>query len=193
MIFDYFVLGGVLFGLAVTFVYCGITGISPVPSSRTSKKTILASLPKDSSGTVYELGAGWGTLAFPLARRYPQNKVVAYELSPLPWLFMKFRRLLAGPRNLTILRRNFLKVNLASAGVIVCYLHPQALEKLVPKLEEELAQDALVISNTFHFPGWVPSLVHTLEDTMCPEILIYQVGPALSRIAADASQNLPFC
>jgi len=193
MIFDYFLLGGVLFGLALTFAYCGITGISPVPSSRTSRKAILASLPENPSGTVYELGAGWGTLAFPLARRYPGKEVVAYELSPLPWLFMKLRWHLTGPRNLNIRRRNFLRANLASAGLIICYLHPQALEKLVPKLEKELASEALIISNTFHFPGWVPSFVQQLEDTMCPELLFYQVGPALSKIAIDASQNLPFC
>jgi hypothetical protein len=188
MICEYFILGGFTIGLAVTFVYCGVTGISPVSSTWTSRSAMLASLPPDPQGIVYELGAGWGSLAFPLAGRYPHKQVIAYELSPVPWLFMKLRWFLTRPRNLQILRRNFLKVDLSGAGLVVCYLHPGALAKLAPKLGKELKPETLIISNTFELPGWTPITVKELDDTMCPQVFIYEIGPVIQEI----SSMLPF-
>ena len=38
-------------------------------------------MPEHLVGDILELGAGWGTLAFPLAALFPDNRVLAYELS----------------------------------------------------------------------------------------------------------------
>jgi hypothetical protein len=176
MTFEYLLFVCVYLGLAVTVVYCVVTGITPVSSTRSSRKAIFASLPTNPQGIIFELGAGWGSLAFPLARRYPRNRVVAFELSPVPWLFMNLRWLFTQPSNLVIHRRNFLKADLSAAGIIVCYLYPRAMERLAPKLKKELHADTLVISNTFEIPDWTPDEVKNLEDTMCPNIFIYQMG-----------------
>ena len=66
------VLGVVLAVIAVTLAYTLITGISPVPTTPRVARAMLALLPDDVGGTIYELGAGWGTLALALARRYPR-------------------------------------------------------------------------------------------------------------------------
>lgn len=168
----------------MTLYYCLVTGISPVSSTRLSRRTILQSVPRSQTGTIYELGAGWGRMAFPLARRAPGATVCAYEISPVPWLFMKLWAFLFGPRNLKIFRRNFLNTSLADASLVVCYLHPQALRKLAPKLARELAPRTAVISNTFDLPGWEPTEVRELEDVMCPRVLYYAAlgtGPLPSR------------
>jgi len=179
-------------GLAVTFAYCFVTGISPVSSTWRSRRAILRHVPRHQEGTIYELGAGWGALAFPLARRCPKARVVAYELSPVPWLFMWIRRFLLGPRNLELVRRDFLRKDLSDAAFIVCYLHPQVLAPLAEKLDRELSPGATVISNTFDLPAWTPTLVEALEDLMCPEVFIYKAGPALQQIQDVASQLLDY-
>ena len=69
MFIHYLILVLVLGGIAVSLVYCLVTGISPVSSTFKSRRKIINSVPKDQKGFVYELGAGWGALAFPLARR----------------------------------------------------------------------------------------------------------------------------
>jgi hypothetical protein len=56
-------------GLALTFIYCFITGISPVSSTWTSRKVILRLTDRNQKGIIRELGAGRGTLTSPLARR----------------------------------------------------------------------------------------------------------------------------
>ena len=62
MLFDYAVLAIVLLTTSLSLIYCVVTGISPVPSSRGSKKHMFALLPADFSGEIVDLGAGWGSL-----------------------------------------------------------------------------------------------------------------------------------
>ncbi len=135
---------------------------------------MLDAFPADTIGTIYELGAGWGALAFPLALKFPKCEVIAYELSPLPWLYMLIRARLCIRPNLTIRRGNIQLLPLDDAVAVCMYLYSQGVEKLKPRLEAELAPGTLVISNTFEVPGWHPKEVHQLDDTMCPQILVYQ-------------------
>ena len=182
MFFDYLMLVLVLAGILVSLFYCLITGISPVSSTFLSRKKIIGSIPCDQKGIIYELGAGWGALAFPLARRCQGATIVTYELSPVPWLFMKIRLLLFGPRNIKIYRRNFLYEDLSAAALVVCYLYPQLMAKLSPKLLLELNPEARVISNTFEIPYWSPAAIDVTEDIMCPQIIQYQMDNAITSI-----------
>lgn len=180
MFFEYFILTLVLAAIALSLLYTVITGISPVSSTFRSRKKIIKTIPSDQEGIIYELGAGWGALAFPLARRCPKAKVVAYELSPVPWIFLKIRTLVLGPRNLQAVRRDFLKEDLSRASLVVCYLYPGAMQKLSSKLVMELKPNAQVISNTFEIPVWSPSVIQTLEDVMCPQIFYYKMESAIT-------------
>ena len=182
MFFDYLILFLIIGGIGVSLAYCCITGISPVSSTLKSRKEIIESVSRDQTGYIYELGAGWGALAFPIARRCPKAKVVAYELSPVPWLFMKFRAQIFRPRNLQIKRRNFLKDDLSKASLVVCYLYPGAMTKLSAKLAKELAAGSRIISNTFELPAWTPSVIKNLEDIMCPQIFYYRFESAFSSV-----------
>ena len=58
------------------------TGVPPMPTS-SGVRACMFDLSKDvAPATVFELGAGWGGLATALARRWPEAKVVAVEVSP---------------------------------------------------------------------------------------------------------------
>jgi len=182
MLFDYIILTAVIAGIFLSLLYSLITGISPVSSTFKSRRKIIETVEPDQEGFIYELGAGWGALAFPLARRCPRATVVADELSPVPWLFLRMRALFWGPRNLKIVRRNFLKENLSKASLVVCYLYPGAMQRLSSKLARELKPHASVISNTFAIPAWTPSLIQNIEDVMCPHIFHYNMESAISSI-----------
>jgi hypothetical protein len=195
VIAEYLMLAAVLGGVSVSLIYCWITGISPIPSSAISKAAILDALPETLNGPVYELGAGWGSLAWPLAAAFPDAHVVAFELSPVPWAFMMARQALFPRENLTVLRRNFLKADLGDAAAVVCYLHPGALAKLAPRLQAQARAGTPLVSNTFEVAGWQPDLVRELEDSFCPTIYRYHVpgrdeaapaaGPAVMAAAAE--------
>lgn len=162
------VIGAILFHTLVT-------GMAPMPTSPAVKAAMLAMLPDDLEGTVFELGSGWGTLAFPLARRYPRGAVVGYELSVVPWLVSKLRGAIAAPPNLVLRRADFHRADLAGAALVVCYLHPAGIERLKGKLEAELAPGTLVLSNFFAFHGWRPVSVRTVGDLHASRIYLYRM------------------
>ena len=182
MFFDYLILVLVISGIFLCLYYSWLTGISPVSSTFKSRKKLIRTVSPDQKGLIYELGAGWGALAFPLAKRCPESKVVAYELSPVPWIFLNLRVFLLGPRNLKVVRRNFLKDDLSKASLVICYLYPGAMAKLSSKLLLELKPSAKVISNTFEVPVWTPTAIQSLEDVMCPQIFHYKMESAITSI-----------
>lgn len=160
---------------ALILGYSLATGISPVPTSREVRTIILDRLPDTLSGTVLELGAGWGTLARPLAWRYRENQVIAYELSPLPWLVLKLRQLVRPRSNLSIRRVDFMDAGFDEAALIVCYLYPGAMARLRPKFEAELRPGTWVVSNAFPVPGWQPEAVVPAEDAFGGEVYFYRI------------------
>ena len=156
-------------------VHAIITGVYPVPSSRKASEKIVTLIPKDVTGQIVDLGSGWGNLAFPLAKAFPSSTVIGYELSPIPWLFSKARGFLFPRNNLSLQRKNFFNVSLREAGVVACYLHPEKMNELRPKFEEELQRGTLVFSNAFSIPSWTPQEVHHLSDLLSTTIHVYKV------------------
>ena len=165
----------VLAVIGLVFVYTVRTGNSPMPTSPRVKAVLLEAIPADLEGTIFELGSGWGTLAIPLARRFPRCTVVAYELSPVPWLASRVRHALRPLPNLTLLRADFHQAPLADAALVVCYLFPSAMRALKPKLESELRPGAIVVSNFFAVPGWQPQRVRTANDLYHSKVYLYRM------------------
>lgn len=126
-------------------------GIGPVPTSPKVKRALLPILPVLSKGTIYELGAGFGTLAFALADHYPQCQIIAVEVSPIPCLWMHICKYLKPRDNLKIIRKDFFKLLLSDADLIVCYLYPGAMRKLEEKLAQECPK-AAILTHTFALP-----------------------------------------
>lgn len=139
-------------------------GISPMPTSSKVKQRFLSSLPQNLNKTIYELGAGWGTLAFPIARLYPQAQVIGYESSLIPYLFCKLRLAYTPVPNLSFRRQNFFNADLSDASLVVCYLYPGAMHKLKLKFQDELSPSATIATHTFTLPGWKPIYQEVVND-----------------------------
>lgn len=150
------------------------TGISPMPSNRLQRQAVLAAA-GEPAGPIYELGAGWGSLAFALADRFPQAPVVAFELSWLPFAVMRLRQALRPRQNLTLRRADFLKVPLGEAQLLVCYLFRGGMEALKLKLEREAAAGAQLISHTFAVHGWTPVSERALPDFYRTHVFVYRL------------------
>lgn len=145
------------------------TGISPMPSSLLARSAIIEAGGMVESemgeGAIIECGSGWGGLLLALARRYPERRVIGYELSWLPWAWSRLVLKLSGLKHVEIYRRDFLKTELPQAALMVCYLYPGGMEALAAKLAAEPQPGCLLISNTFALPGHVP-LHHTQLDDL---------------------------
>lgn len=184
MTFDIVVLAGVLLAVGLILFHTLITGVPPMPTLGGARRALIGLLeeatPHDQPGVVYELGSGWGGLAFALARRYPGKTVRGIELSFLPWGASKLRLVVRPQSNLSFRRGNFHDCSLNDAGLVVCYLFPDGMEKLKSKLENELPEGAIVVSNTFAMPGWKPERIVRAGDIYSSPVYLYRMAPPIS-------------
>ena len=151
--------------------------ISPMPTSPKVKRVLLDALEQRTvRGRIFELGSGWGTLAFALARRFPRCDVLAFENSPVPYMVSRWRQALFPRPNLSLRRTDFLRFSLSDADAVVCYLYPGGMARLREPFERELRPGTLVISNTFAVPGWTPEQVVQAADLYRTKVFVYRVG-----------------
>jgi hypothetical protein len=150
-------------------------GISPMPSSSKAYNTMMKLVDETGVGPVIDLGSGWGSFVIRLAKRSPQRQIVGYELSILPWLTSSLLKKILGLKNLTLHRKNFYNVNLPAASVLVCYLYPEAMDKIKNKLLLEQPNVGFLISNNFALPSWKALKVVPLDDFYKSPIYLYKI------------------
>lgn len=184
---DAIVLIVMLSGGGLILVYTLITGVPPMPTHPRVAQAMLRLAREGGADAppprvIYDLGCGWGRLAFALARAYPEARVIGIELSPLPWLFCVLRARIQRRPNLEIRYGNFLKAPLGDGDLFFCYLMITAMRRLQAKLDRDLSPGTLVISNSFAFPGWVPDEVEIVPTAMSAWVYRY-------RVTADGSHH----
>jgi 16S rRNA A1518/A1519 N6-dimethyltransferase RsmA/KsgA/DIM1 with predicted DNA glycosylase/AP lyase activity len=146
-----------------------------MPSSRKASDAIITLLDNTGTGPVYDLGSGWGGLVIPLSKKYPDRKIVGYEVSFVPWLVSVLFRSVFGLRNLEIHRRNFLQADLSGAEVLICYLHTEGMSEVAKKLTLERNCDGFLISNNFGLPISQPEKTIQINDLYKSPIYRYRL------------------
>lgn len=157
-------------------------GISPMPSTRKAQQAMFQLADDTGSGSIYDLGSGWGHLVIGLAKRYPQREIVAYELSLLPWLTSLVLKRLFNLSNLTIHRENFLTADLAQASVIMCYLYSSVMSEIKEKLDREGGGARYLISHNFALASQPPIKVIHLTDFYCSPVYLYRLNALSTKI-----------
>ena len=150
------------------------TGISPSPSSGKVVRAIVAAVENSGTGTIVDLGSGWGSIVIALAEKYPDRQVIGFELSLIPWLFTSIRKSVSGLDNLTLYRKDFLHADLSDASVLTCYLFPGGMASLQEKLEHDNMREVLIVSNTFALPATDPIKVIRVKDIYRTPVYTYR-------------------
>lgn len=163
-----------------TLVY----GISPMPSSHAVRRELFKHLPSLDSGEIFELGSGFGTLAIPLARRYPNLKITGFEISPIPWAIAVIRARILGLKNLHFKRSDFLKADMSPAVLLVSYLYPGGMSKIAERLHGLSDERRYLLSHTFALPGHEPVASSRASDLYKSPIYLYQL-PAPTACASS--------
>ncbi|MFD1739854.1 methyltransferase [Bacillus salitolerans] len=161
--------------ILLIFIFSIINGISSMPTSSIVKDVLLQHLPAHPSNNIAELGAGFGTLAFPIAKKYSPTTVTAYENSWIPYLFMRIKNTISCHQNLRIQRKNIYQVDLSRHDFLVCYLYPKAMTRLQDQFQKQLAPGTIIISHTFALPNWKPYKIITVHDLYQTKIYFYLV------------------
>lgn len=151
-------------------------GMPPMPSLGRSRQVMLEMVPGEPPGTIVDLGSGWGTLAWPFARRFPQRWVIGYEVSFFPWLFSVLMARVLRQRNLSFRRRDFRQADLSGTAVVLCYLAGEGMESVARLLDSAAPRDLWVISHHFALPGHEPESVVRLNDLFNTPIYRYRIN-----------------
>jgi len=175
MILDILLLVAGLF-ITVSIIYSTVKlGISPMPSSKKAYNAIVTLIDNTGTGPIIDLGSGWGNFVVRMAKRNPQRQIVGYELSILPWITSVLLKKTLGLNNLTLYRKNFYDANLSNASVLICYLYPEAMNKINNKLIVENPNVGFLISNNFALPSWQPKQTLLLDDFYKSPIYLYDI------------------
>lgn len=118
------------------------------PWWRTNKKTALAIckfVGIKKSDVVYDLGCGDAEVLLWAAKIGANG--VGIEIDPLRYIIAKFRIFKNGFNSkIFIKRKNFFKEEISSASIIIVYLVPKTLDKLIPKFKRELKKGTKIVS-----------------------------------------------
>ncbi len=160
---------------ALVILYTFRLGSGPVPSNRAQIAGVLKMLEQAGGTPIYELGAGFGRVAFAVADRFPGCEVVAFELSPVPYWFCRLRLALAPRKNLRFRRADFLRVPLNEAKVLLAYVHTGAMAALADKLLVE-CKGAQLVSHTFAVRGWEPVQTAKVDDLYRSPVYLFRIS-----------------
>lgn len=153
-----------------------------MPSSSKAYNTMMELVDETGTGSIVDLGSGWGNFVIRIAKRNPQRQVIGYELSLLPWLTSTLLKKVLRLKNLTLHRQNFYNVNLTGASVLVCYLYPEAMNRIKNKLLLEQPEVNFLISNNFALPSWQSVKVIPLNDFYKSPIYLYKISNTYTRV-----------
>lgn len=160
----------------------GIPNINTAPAIR---KKAIELLKEDfrrsgkSTYTVIDLGSGNGNFSRHIAREMPQARVIGIDVDRIAHLRAELARKLSGLKNLEYRRSDFYEQNLSEADAVVMFLLGTLMGRIRPKLEQDLKDGTLVISNKFAVGGtWEPHAVLEVK-TLYPhqkKLFVYRKG-----------------
>lgn len=142
-----------------------IKKVPPVSTSSKNIKYILEILNKEKrgKGLFVDLGCGTAKVLIAVKRKYPEMKVIGYEIWPTQFLLAKIRVFLSKTKT-KIFYKDLYQADLKNADIVFFYLFPHLMVKLKEKLEKELKPDVLIICNTFLLPNWQPLYTITTNE-----------------------------
>ncbi len=130
-------------------------------------------LDREQASAFIDLGAGIGSVTLPLALRYPQVHVEAWEHAPIPWLVARWRS--RHLPNCRVIRQSFWDCDLSVYDVVYAFLSPFPMPQLGEKVRSEMRPASLLVSSSFPIPGWEPESVIPLEDRMHTTLYCYRI------------------
>ena len=151
----------------ISFIYSSLKGSPYVPTKNNVIDRILKNAKLKPGQLFLELGSGDGRVCRFAASRYKVTSI-GVDVNPLlVWyanLLVKLKRL----NNIHFYCKNIFITDTSKADVIFLFLMPKLISQLLPKLENEMKKNAVVISHGFKVIGWEKRLIGILDDGPFP-------------------------
>lgn len=126
-----------------------------LPTSRRATRALADTIRKykPDAKILYDLGCAHGTLSLRLKKTLPHLEIYAIDNSSVRIFFSKLKSKVLR-RKINFQKRDIFKTDLRNADVVHTYLWYDLMPILENKLQKELKQGAVVITNTSHFQDW---------------------------------------
>ena len=155
-------LGVSIYGISLMF--SAFKGAPYVPTSRKQIERILENAHLKKNSNFVELGSGDGRLIRYAVKNYGLWGV-GVEINPLLVWWARFLAKREGIANKVSFRHtNIINYSLRQADYLYLFLMPELIEKIVPKLKQELKKGVIILSHGFKLPGYEKNLIHTEPD-----------------------------
>ncbi len=160
--------------ILLLLVYRGaISGQVPLYLSNTLTASAIADLTTDYPAMRFiDLGAGIGSIIYPLSKARPDARLNGIENAPATWLIGYLRTI--GASNCTWHWGDLWRTRLADYDVIYAFLSPAPMPALWEKIQREMRPGSLFISNSFAVPDVSVSRVVELDDERQTRLYCYQ-------------------
>jgi len=141
-----------------------------VSTSRRKIRAILEAVSMSPETRLVDLGCGDGRFLRAAWKRY-RVRGEGLEINPWAYFLARLKNVLfRAPVKVKF--KDFLKEDLSKYDVIFCYLFPDLLLELAPKLSQEAREGTVIISCNFPLPGWAPWKILREDDP----IYIYRIN-----------------
>lgn len=141
------------------------TGVPFYPTSKAMYAAVNSELPKDSVFRFGDLGSGYGTMLFELAKKHPNAKFVGYEISLWPYLFSRIKALRY--HNVQIIFRSFWEITLNEFDFVYSFLAPAPMPRLWDKAKKEMRSGSVFMTNTFKVEAKPDRTVAVSDERNC--------------------------
>ena len=170
-----------IFSLLIFFIFMSVYGLSMifssvmgapyVPTKNKLTMEILKEVKFKKNGLFVELGSGDGRIVRSAVTNF-NVKGVGIDVNPLLVLWSNFLNnldsRLRGNDKLSFVTANILSVDLTKADYIYLFLFPALIEKLIPKLDNELKKGAIIISHGFEIFEYKKKLIKKVKRIPFP-------------------------
>lgn len=154
----------ILFFLLFNFAWAGISAAPWVPSKKKDFYRILELAEAKPGDVIYDLGCGDGRWLFYFAKNTQAKTITGFEISFSMLFICWIKKLFTRYPQVKIQYKNLYKVDLSSADIVLCFLMPKTIEKLLPKIKSEMKSGSKLISYAFSAPIIKPEKISKISQ-----------------------------
>lgn len=115
----------------------------------------------------YDLGCGDGRIVRMAVKRY-RVKGTGFDINPLLIFWARFLARIKKIKEAKFVTKNIFSVDLRQVDVLYLFLMPKLIEKLFPKLKNELRKNTLIVSHGFVIEGFKKKLIKKIDHRPFP-------------------------